>query len=105
MRSERVLRRGSPALKAALEEGEVTLYRAGEIAKLPAAQQEIALTQWVNRFLLRTRGQAIAARAIRKELTRGGREQGRDGARAPDLDRIAAAIKCAIIQNLTHSHG
>jgi hypothetical protein len=100
MRTERVLRHGSPALKAALQEGEITLYRAGEIAKLPVAQQEIALTQWINRFLLRTRGQAIAARAIHEELTRGGggTEQEADGARARaiDVDRVAAAIKNAI---------
>jgi hypothetical protein len=98
MRQARILKRGIPQLRTALQEGEITLYRAGEIAKLPPDRQEIALTQWVNRFLLRTRGQAIAARAIREELkTPGGREEGTDGARAPDLDRVAAAIKRAII--------
>lgn len=98
MRQARILERGIPQLRTALEEGEVTLYRAGEIAKLPIAQQEVALIQWVNRFLLRTRGQAIAATVIREELTRGGTEEGTDGARgrAIDLDRIAVAIKNAI---------
>ena len=86
MRTERVFRHGSPALKAALQEGGITLYRAGEIAKLPPDRQEIALTQWVNRFLLRTRGQAIAATVIREELKQG----------AIGLDRVAAAIKRAM---------
>jgi hypothetical protein len=99
MRQARILERGIPQLRTALQEGTITLYRAGEIAKLPPDRQEVALTQWVNRFLLRTQGQAIAARAIREELTRGGTEQGGDGARARaiDLDRVAAAIKNAII--------
>jgi hypothetical protein len=102
MRQARILERGIPQLRTALQEGEITLYRAGEIAKLPTAQQEVALTQWVNRFLLRTSGQAIAATVIREELkTPGGAEQGADGARTPDLDRIAVAIKRAIIQNVS----
>ena len=100
MRQARILKRGIPQLRTALEEGTITLYRAGEIAKLPAAGQEVAVTQWVNRFLLRTSGQTIAARAIREELIRSssGREEGADGARgrAIDLDRVAAAIKNAI---------
>jgi hypothetical protein len=103
MRQARILKRGIPQLRTALQEGEITLYGAGEIAKLPAAGQEVALTQWVNRFWLRTRGQAIAARAIREELTRGSSatEQGADGtrARAIDLDQIAAAIKNAVRQS------
>jgi hypothetical protein len=100
MRQARILKRGIPQLRTALQEGEITLYRAGEIAKLPPDRQEIALTQWVNRFLLRTRSQAIAATVIREELTRGsGTEQGADDARgrAIDLDRVAVAIKRAII--------
>lgn len=94
MRTLRVFRHGSGALKAALAQGEITLYRAGEIAKLPSDRQEVALTQWVNRFGLRTRGQLIAARAIRQELTP--RESGAPE-RTPDLDRVAWAIKNAII--------
>jgi hypothetical protein len=53
-----------------MEANEVTLYRAGEIAKLPASKQETAVAQWTNRFLMRTEGQAIAARVIREELAR-----------------------------------
>src|SRR5271165_5493602 len=91
MRQTRILERGIPQLRTALQANEITLYRAGEIAKLPAAGQEVALTQWVNRFLLRTQGQAIAARVIREELTRGGRQLHNS-----DLDRVAAVIKNAI---------
>jgi hypothetical protein len=68
MREARVRARAIPQLQAALEANEITLYRAGEIAKLPASQQEIAVAQWVSRSLFRTRGQAIAAQVIREFL-------------------------------------
>jgi hypothetical protein len=92
MRHARVLTRAIPQLRVALEAGEITLYRAGEIAKLPADQQEIAVAQWTARSRLRTQGQAIAARAIREELSR---ENAR-GSKV-DLNRVASVIKSAII--------
>jgi hypothetical protein len=91
MREARIRARAIPQLQTALEANEITLYRAGEIAKLPANQQEIALAQWVSRSLLRTRGQAIAATVIREELSR---EDSR-GSKV-DLDRVASAICDAI---------
>jgi D-serine deaminase-like pyridoxal phosphate-dependent protein len=93
MREARVAQRAIPQLQAALEANEITLYRAGEIAKLPAGQQEIAVAQWVTRSLLQTQGQAIAAAVIREELTR---RRALCGAKV-DLDRVASAIKKAII--------
>jgi hypothetical protein len=92
MRQGRILTKGIPQLQTALEANEITLYRAGEIAKLPIREQEIALTQWVARSLLRIRGQAIAARVIREELTRENSHVSK-----VDLDRVASAIKRAII--------
>ena len=38
--------RAIPELQAALKARQITLYRAGEIAKLPVGQQEIAVAQW-----------------------------------------------------------
>jgi hypothetical protein len=65
MRESRVLARAIPQLHVALAAGEITLYRASEIARLSPQQQEIAVAQWVNRSLLRTEGQAIATEVIR----------------------------------------
>jgi hypothetical protein len=86
MREARVHTKAIPELRAALKARQVTLYRAGEIAKLPASQQEIAVAQWVSRSLLRTRGQAVAARVIRKALR----------SSKVDLSEIASAIRDAI---------
>lgn len=87
MRQARVCRRAIPQLQTALEANQITLYRAGEIAKLPAYEQEIAVIQWTNRALRRARGQAIAADVIREELTRSDQI---------DLGRIFAAIRAAV---------
>jgi hypothetical protein len=92
MRENRIRTSGSPQLRAAFAAGEITCYRAGELAKLPPDQQKIVLTQWTNRSLCRTQGQAIAATVIREELCR---EHSR-GSKV-DLDRIASAIKRAIV--------
>jgi hypothetical protein len=86
MREARMRTSGIPELRAALAADQITRYRAGEIAKLPADQQQIALAQWVSRSLLRTRGQAIAARVIREALR----------SSKVDLDRVASAIKRAL---------
>jgi hypothetical protein len=95
MRESRIRKHAIPQLQAALEAGEITLYRAGEIARLPPRQQEIAVAQWRDRSLLRTEGQAIAARAIREELMR--RDVSRDS--KIDLALIGSAIKKAIINS------
>jgi hypothetical protein len=87
MRENRIRANGSPPLRAAFAAGEISCYRAGEIAKLAPGQQEFAITQWTSRSLCRTRGQAIAAEVIREELTRRSEV---------DLARIAAAIRVAI---------
>jgi hypothetical protein len=86
MREARIRASGSPQLQAALAAGEITLYRAGEIARLPAREQKIALAQWVSRSLLRTQGQAIAARVIREALR----------SSKVDLSVIVSAIRDAI---------
>jgi hypothetical protein len=95
MRESRVFARAIPQLQAALEAGEISLYRAGEIAKLPADRQETVVAQWRDRSLLRIEGHAIAAEVIREELTRR-RRRALCGAKV-DLDRVASAIKKAII--------
>jgi hypothetical protein len=87
MREAWVQTRAIPELQAALKMNRITLYRAGEIAKLPAGQQEIVLAQWTNRSLCRSQGQEIAAAVIRKELKRTSKV---------DLDRVASAIRDAI---------
>jgi hypothetical protein len=87
MRTRRVRAAASPAVRAALKAGQITLYRAGEISKLPADQQETVLAQWADRSLCRSQGHAIAAEVIRGELTRCAKV---------DLARIAAAIRDAI---------
>jgi hypothetical protein len=87
MRENRIRTRGSPQLRAAFAAGEITCYRADEIAKLPADQQKIALGQWTSRSLCRSRGQAIAAKVIRRALRRRARV---------DLGEIAEAIRAAI---------
>jgi hypothetical protein len=89
MRRARVYRQGIPQLCAALEAGEITLYRAGEISKMTPAAQAKSLGQWRARSVMRTHGQAIAAAAIRKALTRDSQKI--------DLDRVTSAIKRAII--------
>jgi hypothetical protein len=90
MREARVQARAIPELQAALKMNQITLYRAGEIAKLPAGQQEIAMAQWTSRSLCRSQGQEIAAAVIREELSRKSKV---------DLNRVAAAIRDAISQN------
>src|SRR5580704_1671245 len=94
MRTRRIQAPASPEVRAALASGQITLYRAGEISRLPTGQQETAVAQWVNRSLCQTRGQAIAARVIREELTRGSKV---------DLARVAAAIHDAIALTNTPS--
>jgi hypothetical protein len=87
MREARVRTKAIPKLQAALKAGQITLYRGGELAKLPPDQQEIAVAQWVNRSMMRTRGQEIAIAVIRKKLKRRSKV---------DLDEIASAIRTAI---------
>jgi hypothetical protein len=87
MRARRIGASAIPEVRAAIEEGLLTIYRAGEIARLPADQQAVALTQWAARSEYRTQGQSIAAKAIRAYL--------RGHARV-DLDRVAAAIRAAV---------
>jgi hypothetical protein len=87
MRTHRVRASAIPQVRAALKARQITLYRADELAKLPASEQEIAVAQRVNRSLLRTEGQAIAAAVIRKVLKRGSKV---------DLGEIASAIHDAI---------
>jgi hypothetical protein len=65
MRLARVRAKAIPQLRAALTANEISLYRAGEIAKLPADRQAMVVTQWRDRSLLRTEGQAIAVQVIR----------------------------------------
>jgi hypothetical protein len=91
VRTERLFRYGSPALQAAFAQGLLSLYRCGEIAKLPAGQQEIAVAQWTGRFLARIEGQAIAAKVIREELARENSAQSK-----LDLGRVSSAIRAAI---------
>jgi hypothetical protein len=69
-----------------IEAGQVTTYRAGELAKLHPDQQEIAVAQWVSRSRLRTQGQAIEAAVIRGALR----------SSKVDLGEIASAIRDAI---------
>jgi hypothetical protein len=84
MREARMRTRGIPQLQAALKAGQITLYRAGEIAKLSADQQETAVAQWASRSMMRSEGQAIAAQVIRRELERRSKV---------DLGRVAKAIR------------
>jgi hypothetical protein len=86
-REARVRARAIPQLRDALTAGEISLYRAGEISKLPAEQQEYAVGQWANRSRLRTEGQAIAAKVIRGLL------KGRSSIK---LDEVSAVISEAI---------
>lgn len=65
MREARVQARAIPELQAALAAHQITLYRGGELAKLPPDQQEIAVAQWTARTRLRVEGQAVAAQVIR----------------------------------------
>jgi hypothetical protein len=87
MRIRRVRAAASPEVRAALASGQITLYRADEISKLPPGQQQIALVQWADRSLCRTEGQRLAASVIREALRRRAKV---------DLDQIAAAIRTAI---------
>jgi hypothetical protein len=75
MRTERLFRHGSPALQAAFAQGTISLYRAGEIAKLPANQQELVVAQWTARSLIRTEGQRIATTVIRGFLNGSGSQK------------------------------
>ncbi len=95
MRARRLHQHGSLTLQAAVKNGLITVYRAGEIAKLPASEQEIATVQWTNRALRRARGQAIAAKVIRAELTRAS-----SAGSKINLDRVLSAIRSAIGQSV-----
>jgi hypothetical protein len=90
MRTRRVRAAASPEVRAALKAGQISLYRADEISKLSASEQEAVLAQWTARTMMRNRGHAIAARVIRRELTRRSKV---------DLARIAAAIRAAIVHH------
>ena len=90
MRERRIRSTAIPELRVALEAGLVTTYRAGEIAKLSADQQKVAVAQWAARHQYRTQGQAIAAKAILQALKR---RRGK-----VDLGMVAAAIRAAIAQ-------
>jgi hypothetical protein len=90
----RLIASSVPQLQAAVEAGLVTAYRAGEIAKLPPAQQRAVLPQWTDRSLCRTQGQAIAAKMIRQELKRRTKV---------NLGRVAGAIRDAIALTNTPS--
>jgi hypothetical protein len=87
MRERRIRATAIPELQAAVKAGVVSTYRGGEIAKLSAAQQKIAVKQWAARHQYRRHGQAIAARVIRQQLRKYARM---------DLKRVAAAIRDAI---------
>ena len=94
MRIRRIQAAASPKVRAALASGQISLYRADEISKLSASEQEAALAQWTDRSLCRSQGQAIAARVIREALRRRAKV---------DLDKIAAAIRDAIALTNTPS--
>jgi hypothetical protein len=87
MRERRIRSTATPELRAAVEAGEITLYRGSTIALLPANQQRLALAQWAARSRCRTEGQAVAAQVIRQELQRGSKV---------DLSRVASAIRDVI---------
>ena len=89
MRIRRVQEHGSAPLQAAVEAGLITVYRGGEIAKLPVDEQALAVAQWINRSLCRTEAHAIAAAVLRKELTRSDSKI--------DLDRVLSAIRTAVL--------
>jgi hypothetical protein len=89
-REARVQARAIPELQAALAAHQITLYRGGELAKLPDSEQEAALTQWTSRALMRRDGSRLAAKVIRRELKRRSKKV--------DLGRIAAAIVSAIAE-------
>jgi hypothetical protein len=95
IRTERLFRHGSPALKAAFDQGTISLYRCGEISRLPIDEQELAIIQWANRSLVRSRGQMVAAEAIREELTR----ESSTGSKI-DFNRVLSAIRAAIRDKL-----
>jgi hypothetical protein len=78
-----------PQLQAAVEAGLVSVYRAGEISRLPVHEQETVVNQWTNRALMRRDGSRLAAKVIRRELKRRSKV---------DLSKIAAAIRTAISQ-------
>ena len=86
MRLARIKRQAIPLVRLALQANEITLYRAGEISRLPRLEQPGALAQWSNRTLRRSEGQAIAAGVIRREL----------GKTQVDLDGTLALIREAI---------
>jgi hypothetical protein len=94
MRIRRVRAAASPEVRAALASGQISLYRADEISKLPRDQQQTVVAQWTDRSLCRSQGQAIAARVIREALRRRAKV---------DLDKIAAAIRDAIALTNTPS--
>jgi hypothetical protein len=87
MRVRRLRQQGNPALQAAVKRKLITIYRAGEIAKLHVSEQEDAVRQWRNRSLRQSEGQRLAAWALRRELRRP----------KVDLDRVLSAIREAIV--------
>jgi hypothetical protein len=92
MRRNRILERGIPALRAAVEAKLITTYRAGEIARLPRGQQMVAIEQWSARGAQKEQGQAIAACVLRKALAQG---------EGPiDLEAISSAIRDAVAQSV-----
>jgi hypothetical protein len=87
MRERRIRSTAIPAVRAAHQAGQISLYRAGEIARLPAEQQELAIAPWAARSLCRTEGSRLAAAAIMRDLRRYAKV---------DLNRVATAIARAV---------
>ena len=86
MRTRRVRASAIPQVRAALKARQITPYRADEISKLSKSEQEIVLTQWTNRALMRRDGSRLAAKVIRQALR----------SSKVDLGDIASAIRHAI---------
>ena len=68
VRRARVLERGIAELQTALEEGALSLYRAGEICRLPPEAQPTAIELWTNRTHQKQVGSALAARVLKNQL-------------------------------------
>jgi len=94
IRLVRVRRGAIPPLRMALDAGEISLFRASEIARLPLQKQPLAVEQWSHRSLRRTQGQAIAAQAIREALTRGSKI---------DLAEVLEAIRSSVASSGTET--
>jgi hypothetical protein len=92
MRHRRVIARAIPALREALAHGEISLYRAGEIARLSdPLQQRIALEAWSNVGRQKQLGQRIACQVIQRYL------KSRQG--AVDLGQLSGLIQDAIARH------